>query len=86
MLSKNYHKLLGNILSSFELSPKIYRNTSDVNVANVLDTSICSIGYENYVNGCEYVILDCKHIFHYVCIKKWIKQINNCPLCKKNLK
>ena len=32
---------------------------------------------------------DCDHIFHYKCIKKWIRSDNelsrNCPLCLENL-
>ena len=33
----------------------------------------------------EIIPLPCdeKHYFHEPCIKDWLKQNNNCPLCKK---
>lgn len=29
--------------------------------------------------------LDCHHEFHYKCIFRWIKNNNNCPLCRTNV-
>jgi hypothetical protein len=30
-----------------------------------------------------YIKLKCNHIFHLQCIKKWTKESNKCPLCRK---
>ena len=29
--------------------------------------------------------LSCNHVFHYNCIKKWSKQKNSCPNCRKKI-
>ena len=33
----------------------------------------------------DIIFLECKHIFHEGCIKKWFKKYNNCPICKIHL-
>jgi len=30
-----------------------------------------------------YIKLKCTHIFHFKCIKKWARESNYCPICRK---
>lgn len=44
----------------------------------------CSICLENFLKNEKIIKLDCRHIFHKKCIKKWFKDKDqkNCPLCR----
>ena len=46
------------------------------------DKKKCTICLENYANGDDSIALPCIHIFHALCIKTWLKNHNNCPICK----
>ena len=46
------------------------------------DKKKCTICLENYLNGDDSIALPCIHIFHAICIKTWLKNHNNCPICK----
>ncbi|XP_041989713.1 uncharacterized protein LOC121741084 [Salvia splendens] len=41
----------------------------------------CSICLEDYDEGDDLGILDCKHEFHKSCIEKWLLLKNTCPIC-----
>ncbi|XP_010550361.1 PREDICTED: E3 ubiquitin-protein ligase RLIM-like [Tarenaya hassleriana] len=43
---------------------------------------ICCICQETYKAGEDVVKLECRHMFHYSCIKRWLTTKNSCPLCK----
>ena len=45
----------------------------------------CPICMELYVVRDEICILPCLHKFHDNCVKKWLRQSNNCPICKASL-
>lgn len=50
--------------------------------------TICMICLEQFTNDAIVCQFDCKHIYHYTCIKKWIEtDVPNatCPNCKKLL-
>eukprot|EP01018_Ginkgo_biloba_P000693 Gb_30059 [translate_table: standard] len=42
----------------------------------------CSICQEEYKDNEELGILECGHNHHTECIKKWLMQKNECPICK----
>ncbi|KAL2651651.1 hypothetical protein R1flu_019779 [Riccia fluitans] len=42
----------------------------------------CSICQEEYVDGDELGKIDCGHGYHVACIKQWLVQKNQCPICK----
>ena len=48
------------------------------------DIEICSICLEKLKDN-KCVILSCEHIYHKVCIKKWLKKNNTCPNCRINI-
>ncbi len=33
----------------------------------------------------EYVLLNCNHLYHYHCIKKWKQKHNTCPMCRQKI-
>ena len=33
----------------------------------------------------KYMITPCDHVFHSVCLEKWMKLKNECPYCKTNI-
>ncbi|XP_028764098.1 probable E3 ubiquitin-protein ligase RHG1A [Neltuma alba] len=41
----------------------------------------CCICQENYADGEDMGVLDCRHKFHYDCIKNWLGIKNTCPIC-----
>lgn len=47
------------------------------------DTEIkCSICQEEFEDNVELGVLDCGHSHHVDCIKQWLRQKNQCPICK----
>ncbi|MCO5561212.1 hypothetical protein L7F22_014833 [Adiantum nelumboides] len=42
----------------------------------------CSVCQEEFVEEDELGRLDCGHGYHSVCIKQWLLQKNECPICK----
>ncbi|XP_057850239.1 probable E3 ubiquitin-protein ligase RHG1A [Cryptomeria japonica] len=47
------------------------------------EDELCSICREEYMDKDELGIIDCGHIHHSHCIKKWLLMKNLCPICKK---
>eukprot|EP01083_Nonionella_stella_P074889 203285_1 len=46
----------------------------------------CSICVRKFKLGGDATMLDpCKHIFHDLCILRWLRENNTCPLCRKEL-
>ncbi len=45
----------------------------------------CSICKEIPSVGDEVLIMPCKHMYHEDCIKPWLSQHNNCPVCRYEL-
>jgi len=49
------------------------------------DAQECCICLQDYslINNIT-VRLPCNHIYHYLCILRWLKNTQSCPLCKTN--
>ncbi|KAI8542130.1 hypothetical protein RHMOL_Rhmol08G0115400 [Rhododendron molle] len=43
---------------------------------------ICVICQENFENGEELGDLDCRHKYHFDCVRQWLVCKNTCPICK----
>ena len=43
---------------------------------------ICVICQAEFEDDESVGVLSCGHEYHVQCIKKWLRRINNCPLCK----
>ena len=50
----------------------------------IIYDDICSICLENLKNK-KCVILSCEHIYHKICIQKWLKKNDSCPNCRINI-
>ena len=48
------------------------------------DNDICSICLEKLKDN-KCVVLSCEHIYHKVCIQKWLKKNDSCPICRINI-
>ena len=57
------------------------KNTTKISVD--FDEDNCIICFETLNKN--YLSLSCNHKYHPKCIKKWIKEKVNCPICRKNL-
>ena len=45
----------------------------------------CIICLENYKYNDLIATMKCDHIYHYNCIKKWLNNCPNCPICRKDV-
>lgn len=48
----------------------------------------CAVCYENFKDNENVKMTSCFHIFHYICIKKWIEtkaESPDCPICRRKL-
>ncbi|GLT91957.1 hypothetical protein SLE2022_098180 [Rubroshorea leprosula] len=57
---------------------------------NILDTSrnriSCSICLQDFLLGeTTNCLPKCQHMFHQLCIDRWLTEKRSCPLCRKNL-
>ncbi|GKV38334.1 hypothetical protein SLEP1_g46256 [Rubroshorea leprosula] len=59
--------------------------TGDQPVMSSYTAGKCAICLENYRKGeVLWVLSRCKHDFHTLCIKEWLRQNNKCPICRAN--
>lgn len=57
-------------------------------VENPDEEATCSVCYDQYTNEQRAVQLPCEHMFHEVCMKKWLESASGnkkCPLCRSSL-
>lgn len=52
---------------------------------NLNDEVCCSLCLENWAKEEQVMILPCDHIFHVVCVEKWLNINHFCPLCRFEL-
>ena len=45
----------------------------------------CTICLDNFRNSDEIRKIKCRHLFHKICIERWLENGNDCPLCKTKL-
>jgi len=90
--------ILGLVCTLFKIlaNHKKYHRNKQIKSAHKKDKKFndsCIICLENFVSADkkqlikdnEIVFLECKHIFHERCIIKWLKDHDNCPICRFNL-
>ena len=47
------------------------------------ETAFCNICHEDVKEGERvYCLIQCKHVFHNICIEKWFKEKTICPVCR----
>ena len=47
------------------------------------DQTDCSICFEDFNPRDTIPLIKCGHIYHDVCLNKWLQKQNVCPLCKR---
>jgi hypothetical protein len=45
----------------------------------------CTICFQDYQEGNELLHLPCLHFYHKECIKRWLCENKNCPICKNEI-
>jgi len=69
------------------LTGKKLDSLKTVNVEEIPEPDrLCAICYEDFVVGCTsnpVIETECQHRFHKLCIKKWLRLKNVCPLCHR---
>ena len=85
-----YNNMIRYLRSKFNCIDECYLNikfnkalkTSNVKKIKESDTECC-ICLENGSN--KFLKLDCEHLFHDMCIKRWIEEHNSCPICREDI-
>lgn len=62
---------------------KKYKMMYFTNKKKNLDNLSCGICFDKYKLKTRVIILDCKHSYHYKCVRKWLRYGDTCPLCRK---
>ncbi|KAH0672472.1 hypothetical protein KY290_024706 [Solanum tuberosum] len=77
------HTSAGSRLLAFYLSMKTH--TYQFPKSTCLDgKERCSICLDDYYDKEKLTEISCGHIYHYDCIREWIKLKNICPICKRD--
>jgi hypothetical protein len=67
---------------------KVQNSKTKTNIINILPEQFtddeCIICLEKF-NKKDNIILLCNHQYHRTCLKRWAKEQDNCPLCRKTL-
>ena len=64
----------------------IYFKKEEINKDN--DNNKCPICYEYFEENEQVKMTSCFHVFHFICIKKWIEtkfESPDCPICRRKL-
>ncbi|KAH0722605.1 hypothetical protein KY290_005255 [Solanum tuberosum] len=70
-------------LTAFRLSTKVH--TYQLPKSTCLDgKERCSICLDDYYDKEKLTEINCGHLFHFGCIREWIKLKNSCPICKRD--
>ncbi|TNV71796.1 hypothetical protein FGO68_gene5354 [Halteria grandinella] len=79
--------------SSFSVDVSDDFSDSDVNEAILqqskyiaqVEAEACVICCQDFVEGDDISILNCKHPFHHDCARKWLKHQSICPVCRADV-
>jgi hypothetical protein len=71
ILKKDINNVLGNTIQ--------YKKIKSNSILN----SSCLICLDHYIDNDKIRVLSkCKHIYHKICIDKWVQKNNTCPICR----
>lgn len=95
MAFKNRRKLIGmfdklpkfNQENFFKIMKQKHPEKDSKEISNFFDeklTDSCSICFDRLTKGSA-LMTKCDHVFHYRCIRRWLNQNHNCPMCKQDV-
>jgi len=64
---------------------RLLKMTLDSDNLSDMLVSECSVCLEDFSIGDKVIVLPCYHNFHETCIREWISNHGNCPLCRANI-
>ncbi|RMZ98355.1 TRC8 -like protein [Brachionus plicatilis] len=70
-----------------KIMKKKHPEKDDEALASIYDeklTDSCSICFDRLSRG-RALMTRCDHVFHYRCIRRWLNQNQNCPMCKRDV-
>ena len=78
-LSESKYKpaIPGVTLTKLYVTKGIFQKNNNNNTPQQCLVCLQNIEYNNYTGS-----LQCSHIFHYECIRKWIRVSGSCPICR----
>lgn len=62
----------------------IAEKLKEIGLARLLGVTDCSICHENVDHEIIFD-LECKHVFHTLCLGQWMFRNNTCPLCRNKI-
>ena len=71
-----------NKLKHFKMEKGFYKVNKE---EDIFEFPKCTICLMEISEGAEAILLPCEHIFHEICITKWLKVHSTCPLCRYKL-
>ena len=86
ILQNNFNSKIENILSN--LINISFTNKNINNNHNNNSNEKCAICYENFFEGEKIKMTSCFHLYHFLCIKKWIQikiESPDCPICRRKI-
>lgn len=60
-------------------------NNSSTNEQDTSSAQCCTICFVDFEDGDRIGDLECRHLYHVSCLKKWIGRKNSCPLCSSTI-
>ena len=68
---------------SRHLKANHYKSNNDEEKTD--DDCKCIICLDEYVDNQVLSVMKCQHVFHYNCLKKWLNESPNCPICRTDV-
>ena len=81
IIVQNNKIVFQNYYQKYNMNKYLYTHKKIIQNNNLLND--CSICLEIFKNNESVISLPCNHIFHHECIQTWLKNSNNCPLCRQ---
>jgi len=49
------------------------------------ESNKCIICLDEYLDNDNLSVMKCQHVFHHNCLRKWLNEIPNCPICRTDI-
>lgn len=76
--------ILWHLATPVEFVVDVERRTVSPVCSSGVDSELCSICHGVLDCGTEQLV-GCAHVFHTMCIHRWLRYCNTCPLCRRTI-